>query len=592
MVASFPGLLSRGELLDLLHNSTTVSRVHQVHAQLITGALFSDPFVASRLLSTICELSARVPASYADLVFSQSHQPSTFSWNTIIRFHVRASNPNKAVLLFARMRKAGVLTDHYTYPFVLKACALLAGLEEGAAIHGDVLKTGLGEDPFVMNGLISLYCKGGEIAAARKLFDGSRSRDLVSWNSLMAGYVSCGDTAEAGRLFDAMPERDAFSWAILIDGYGKKAGDVSRARDLFDKMPNKDLVCWNSMIDGYVGLGMMRAARELFDVMAERNVISWSILIDGYVKHGDPKEALELFQSMLGQGVRPDVISAVGAISACSQLGALDQGRWIHSYVKKHNILLDVVVETALVDMYMKCGSLDLARLLFDEMPRRSVVTWSVMIVGLGMNGFGCEAVELFYQMERRGATMDDLTFLGVLTACTHARLVCEGREIFDRMRRDFRVEPKVEHYGCLVDLLSRAGRLQEAKEVIETMPGTPTSSLWGSLLAACRTHRCVELAEIAVEKLKKLGADDGGVYVIMSNIYAAEGMWNQVWKMRKLMRERGMKKETGRSVIEVDGSIHEFVYGDSSHPYKEEIYEVLGSCQMQCLEKMVSLIF
>ncbi|URE10538.1 PPR repeat [Musa troglodytarum] len=484
MVASFPGLLSRSELLNLLHNSTTVSRVHQVHAQLITRALFSDPFVASRLLSTICELSAHVPASYADLVFSQSHQPSTFSWNTIIRFHVRSSNPNKAVLLFARMRQAGVLTDHYTYPFVLKACALLAGLEEGAAIHGDVLKKGLGEDPFVMNGLISLYCKGGEIAAAR----------------------------------------------------------------------------------------------ELFDVMPERNVISWSILIDGYVKHGDPKEALELFQSMLGQGVRPDVISAVGAISACSQLGALDQGRWIHSYVKKHNILLDVVVETALIDMYMKCGSLDLARLLFDEMPRKSVVTWSVMIVGLGMNGFGCEAVELFYQMERRGATMDDLTFLGVLTACTHARLVCEGREIFDRMRRDFRVEPKVEHYGCLVDLLGRAGRLQEAREVIETMPGKPTSSLWGSLLASCRTHRCVELAEVVVEKLKKLGADDGGVYVIMSNIYAAEGMWNQVWKMRKLMRDRGMKKETGRSVIEVDGTIREFVRGDCSHPHNEEIYEVLGS--------------
>lgn len=473
------------------------------------------------------------------------------------------------------MRNNEIFTDNYTYPFVLKACASMPGRREGVVVHGEVVKRGFDQDLFVRNGLINMYCRSGDIQLGRKLFDGFQSRDLVSWNSMISGYVSCGQIGEAHKLFDAMPDRDAFSWAILIDGYGKKIGDVGRARELFDVVPDRDLVCWNSMIDGYAGLGMMGPARGLFEAMPGRNVISWSILIDGYVRHGDPKEALDIFQQMLHHGMKPDKVCAVGVISACAQLGALDQGRWVHFYLKKNRILFDVVVRTALIDMYMNCGSLDLARRLFDSMCERSVVTWNVMIVGLGANGYGGEAVDLFYQMEKEGALMDDLTFLAVLTACTHAGLVAKGWEIFERMRSDFRITPKAEHYGCLVDLLGRAGRLHEARHVIETMPMKSTSALWGSLLAACRTHRCIDLAEVSVEQLKILGADDSGVYVLLSNIYAEEGMWDDVWRIRKLMSARGMKKEVGRSVIEVNDKVHEFVNGDVSHL---EIFAVLWS--------------
>ncbi|XP_038988187.1 pentatricopeptide repeat-containing protein At3g29230-like [Phoenix dactylifera] len=576
---SFSKLLSQNPFLSLLQNARTASQIFQIHAQLICRALMSDSFVASRLLFAACELSnpssIHLTAAYAELIFSQVHHPNTFFWNTIIRFHSQTSNPLRALLFFSQMRKSGIFTDNYTYPFVLKACASMPGRREGVVVHGEVVKRGFDEDLFVRNGLISMYCRSGDVELGMMLFDGFRSRDLVSWNSMIAGYSMCGKMGEAQKLFDAMPERDAFSWAILIDGYGKKIGDVRRARELFDAMPDRDLVCWNSMIDGYSGLGMMGPARELFEAMPERNVISWSILIDGYIRHGDSKEALNIFQQMLRHGMKPDKISAVGVISACAQLGALDQGRWVHFYLKKNRILFDVVVQTALIDMYMKCGSLDLARRLFDNMRERSIVTWNVMIVGLGANGYEAEAVELFDQMEKEGTLMDDLTFLAVLTACTHAGLVAKGWEIFDRMRSDFGITPKAEHYGCIVDLLGRAGRLHEARNVIETMPMKPTLTLWGSLLAACRTHRCVDLAEVSVEQLKNLGADDSGVYVLLSNIYAEEGMWDDVWRIRKLMCARGMKKEVGRSVVEVNGRVHEFVNGDVSYL---EIFSVLWS--------------
>lgn len=343
----------------------------------------------------------------------------------------------------------------------------------------------------------------------------------------------------------------------------QKMGDVKRARVLFDSMPTRDLVSWNSMIDGYAKVGEMEAAREIFDEMLQKNVISWSIMIDGYVQHGDAKEALNLFREMLCQGIRPDKVSVVGAVSACSQLGALDQGRWIHLYMKRNRMLLDIVVQTALVDMYLKCGSLDEACRIFNGMLERNVVTWNVMIVGLAMNGFGKKALEYFARMETERIPVDDLILLGVLMACSHANLVTEGLHIFGRMKGAHMLEPKLEHYGCLVDLLGRAGELDQAQSIIQSMPLKPNAALWGSLLLACRIHQNVNLAEIVVEKLAELKADDSGVYILMSNIYADAGMWEEMLKVRKQMKERRMKKEPGRSVIEVDGKVEEFVSGE-----------------------------
>ncbi|XP_020244368.1 pentatricopeptide repeat-containing protein At3g29230-like [Asparagus officinalis] len=575
--SSFLKLFSQNPLQPSLKNAKSTLQILQIHAQSITNPNLSHSSSShSCLLFALSQLPFPNPSSsYINLIFSQIQKPGTFIYNTVIRLHSKASNPLHSIRFFVEMKRNGVKSDNFTYPFVLTASSLISDQKLAMLIHGEVFKTGFDSDLFVVNGLISCYYRSREIDLAREVFDGCKCKDLVSWNSMISGYVNCGEVGEAQKLFDEMPKRDAFTWAILVDAYVKIDCNINRARKLFDQIIEKDLVCWNSMINGYSRVGDMSSAKELFEAMPKRNEVSWSIIIDGYARHGNSKEALQTFYRMLHQGTRPDRVCAVGAITACAQLGALDQGQWIHSYLRRHKILLDVVVNTSLVDMYMKCGSLDLARRVFEGMRAKSVVSWNVMIVGLGTNGRGVEALELFYHMLKQGAPMDDLTFLGVLTACTHTGLVDEGFDIFHRMKNEFGSEPKIEHYGCIVDLLGRSGRLEEARIFIETMPMEPTPALWVSLLASCRTHRCVDLAEKVVDELVRIGEDDGGVYVLMSNIYADEGMWTDVWRMRRLMKGRGMKKETGRSVIELDGVVHEFVNGDCLHSCKEWIYDV-----------------
>nr|XP_017251143.1 PREDICTED: pentatricopeptide repeat-containing protein At3g29230-like [Daucus carota subsp. sativus] len=407
-----------------------------------------------------------------------------------------------------------------------------SGLSEGRQVHGEIIKGGFEGDVFVRNGLIGMYCKVGKMGFSRVLFEGFSGKDLVSWNLMLNGYVRCRDMGNAEKLFDGMPERDVVSWSVMIDGY-KKMGDVAHARVLFDSMPSRDLISWNSIIDAYVKAGDMQSAYELFDDMDEKNVISWSIIIDGYVKHGNPKKSLDIFRQMLCQGVKPDKISIAGAVSACALLGALDQGRWIHMYTKKNKIMVDIVVQTALMDMYMKCGRVEEATLIFSDMKETNVVTWNVLISGLGMNGYGKAALDCFMQMEMTGIPMDDLIFVSALTACSHAGLIVEGLDIFCQMEA-WGIDPKIEHYGCLVDLLGRAGQLDKAISIIDSMPMKQNAELWGSLLLACRIHHNVVLAEVVLERLKELKADDCGVYILMSNIYADVGKWEGVGRARK----------------------------------------------------------
>ncbi|KAJ4851263.1 hypothetical protein Tsubulata_019952 [Turnera subulata] len=581
-ITSLPQLLlvmkgKENPLLSLLQRSKTKSQILQVQTQLITTGLFTDSFNSSQLLNSLT-LPNTLSLKQAELVFLKIHQPTTFAYNAMIRGFTQGSNPQKAFNFYVDMRRNGVLGDSYSFNFVLKACGVMVGSVEGREVHGEVVKSGCGVDVLVVNGLIGMYCKCGEMGMARMVFDGFGVKDLVSWNLMVDGYVRCGEMEEAQHLFDKMPEKDVASWSIMIHGYGKKLGDLARARALFDSMSSRDLASWNAMIHAYIKAGELVAARMLFDEMEERNVISWSIMIDGYVSHGNAVEALNMFRLMLCQGIRPDKISVVGAISACAQLGALDQGRWLHMYIKKHKIAMDLVVQTALIDMYAKCGSLDEARYMFSCMSERNIVSWNAMIVGLGMNGFGEEALEYFASLTREGIPMDDLIFLGVLTACSHAGLVTQGLHIFYQMTNSYKIEPKQEHFNCLVDLLGRAGVLDQALEILDTMPMKPSLTLWGSLLLACRIHKNVALAQVVVDRLVELKADDSGVYILLSNICADAGRWEDAIKAREQMKNRKVKKEAGKSVIEVDGDVHEFVSGEKSQFQFEELDFVVRS--------------
>lgn len=353
------------------------------------------------------------------------------------------------------------------------------------------------------------------------------------------------------------------------------------AQKLFDAMPERSLVSLTAMLTCYVKHGMLREARLLFEGMRVKDVVCWNVMIDGYAQHGCPNEALVLFREMLGKKVRPNEITVLAVLSSCGQLGALECGRWVHSYVENRGVgvgvKLNLRVGTALVDMYCKCGSLEDARKVFDGMVGKDVVAWNSLIMGYGIHGFGDEALQLFHEMLRVGVRPSDITFVAVLTACGHAGLVGKGWEVFDLMKSRYEMEPKVEHYGCMVNLLGRAGRVREAYDLVRSMEVEPDSILWGTLLWACRIHNDVSLGEEIAEFLVSNDLATSGTCILLSNMYAAARNWVGVAKVRSFMKESGVEKEPGCSSIEVNNRVHEFLAGDIRHRRSKDIYSMLG---------------
>jgi pentatricopeptide repeat protein len=342
-------------------------------------------------------------------------------------------------------------------------------------------------------------------------------------------------------------------------------------------MPVRSVVTYNTMITGLMRNGLVAAAREVFDGMPAPDKVSWTALIDGCVKNGQHEEAIECFHAMLLNGVKPDYVTLIAVISACAEVGTLRLGMWVHRFVAKEGLEHNVRVANSLIDMYARCGQVEFARQVFGRMRKRTVVSWNSMIVGFAANGRCTDAIEHFKSMQMAGFKPDTVTFTGVLTACSHAGLTDEGLRYYDAMKAEYSIAPRMEHYGCVVDLLGRAGRLDEAMQVVATMPMRPNEVVLGALLAGCRMHGDVGMAEQLMQHL--LEQDPGGDsnYVLLSNIYAADGKWDGAGKVRSLMRSRGVKKMPGRSVFEIDGDVHEFVCGDRSHPQAGEVFEMLG---------------
>ncbi|KAB2617775.1 pentatricopeptide repeat-containing protein [Pyrus ussuriensis x Pyrus communis] len=370
-------------------------------------------------------------------------------------------------------------------------------------------------------------------------------------------------------------DSDLYVRTGLVDVYAR-AGDVVSARQLFDTMPEKSLVSLTAMITSYVKRGAIEAARKLFDGMQERDVVCWNVMIDGYAQHGMPNEALFLFRKMLAAKFKPNELTVLSLLSACGQLGALESGRWLHSYIENNRILVNAHVGTALIDMYSKCGSLEDARLVFDRIEEKDVVVWNSMVVGYAMHGFSQDALQLFVEMRRIGYRPTDITFIGVLSACAYAGLVNKGRAFFSSMKDEYGIEPKIEHYGCMVNLLSRAGQLEEAYEFVKKIKIDPDPVLWGTLLGACRLHGNIALGEEIAEFLLGQNLANSGTYILLSNIYATVGNWDGVARVRALMKSSGIQKEPGCSSIEVDNKVHEFLAGDRRNPRSKEIYMMI----------------
>lgn len=347
------------------------------------------------------------------------------------------------------------------------------------------------------------------------------------------------------------------------------------------------------MVSGYLNAGQLDEAKKLFDHSPIKDVVLWTAMINGYVQYNHFEEALTMFREMQMKKVKPDKFTVVALLTLCANLGALDQGRWIHRYIEDNEIRIDNVVSTALIDMYAKCGFIEKSLDIFGEVKEKDRVTWTSMICGLALNGQTQKALDLFHEMKARGFKPDDITFIGVLSACCHGGLVEEGRQHFNEMTVVHHLEPKIEHYGCLVDLLGRAGFLDEADKLIESILDKNNAyalPLWGAFLGACRIHGNIELGKSLAMQVVKLESVNSGLHALIANIYAAADMWEDATQVRKKMKNFGSKNIAGCSSIEVNGLINEFIAYDTGHTAATDIYAILnGLSRVMEMEKMGS---
>ncbi|XP_018485769.1 pentatricopeptide repeat-containing protein At1g08070, chloroplastic [Raphanus sativus] len=559
-------------LLSLFRSSETIEEAKTLHCLSLKTGTFNHSSVSSRLLSLYTARPIN-DLTYARSVFDRIQSPSLPLWNMMIKCYVENHRSHEAIRLFSHLLTE-FSPDNFTLPCVLKGCSRLCAVEEGKQIHGVSLKLGLTSDKFVQSSLVSLYSKCGVLDCARKVFDKMSEKDLVSWNSLIDGYARSGDVETAMNLFDEIPDRDSYSWTALLHGFSK-SGQIEAARDVFDKMPTKSLVAWNAMINAYMRSGDFESACGLFKIMPERNLITWNTVIGGYESNGRFEEALSMFVRMLKEedDLKPNDATYTSLISAVAASAILSTAKWVHSYMVKNGIGSDGVMGTLLIEMYSKCGSIESALTTFRSIHRKKLGHWNSVIVGLGMHGMSDVALELFKQMQDSGIKPNAVTFVGLLNACSHVGYVDEARFYFDLMVKEYKVERKIEHYGCLVDALCRTGNLREAKTTIQNMPMRPNKVIWMSLLRGARNYLDIEMGEYAAHHLIDSAPES---HVPLSNMYAAAGKWEKVSEVRETMKKKRIKKKAGWSLIEQKGVIHRFIVGDRSHPQTVEIYAKL----------------
>ncbi|XP_057982121.1 putative pentatricopeptide repeat-containing protein At5g40405 [Malania oleifera] len=424
----------------------------------------------------------------------------------------------------------------------------------------------------------------GDIDYARRVFSQIPNPSIFAWNSMIRGYSQIeSPSKEPFSFFKRLirrgyPNPNTFTAAFVlkacsvVSAFGE--GRQVHAGVLRSGLLTSPFV-QTALVNFYAKCEEIGFARNMFDEIPERNLVAWSTMISGYARIGSVNEALSLFRLMQKESIVPDEVTMVSVISACAAWGALDIGRWVHAFVEKNSIKTDLELSTALVNMYAKCGCIERAKDVFSKMPVKDTKAWSSLIVGLAIHGLAKDALETFSRMEEAKVKPNHVTFIGVLSACAHSGLVSEGRRYWSGMLKAG-IEPSMEHYGCMVDLLCRASLVDEAYILVETMPLAPNPIIWRTLLVGCKKNRVLDKGEIVAERLLELEPLNAENYILLSNLYASVLDWEKVSHVRKKMKERGIKTAPGCSSIEIDGFVHEFVLGDWSHPEMKEIREVL----------------
>ncbi|KAJ8772070.1 hypothetical protein K2173_027247 [Erythroxylum novogranatense] len=568
------------KLLSLLRQCCCKRQVQQIHAQMLLNFALKPNFLLPKIIDF-------KDYTYASLLFEHIPEPDDYAFNVMIRgLTTTWTLYSLTIMFYYRMKFSGVRPNNFTYPFLFIACANLSELNIGRMGHGMVFKIGLETDDHVCHSMITMYARCWELGSARKVFDEISDRDLVSWNSMISGYSKMGFAKEAVGLFKEMRESgfepSEMTLVSVLTACGD-LGDLSFGTSVESYVVEKKMTLnsyiGSALIDMYGKCGDLLSARKIFDAMTTKDAVTWNAMISGYAQNGASDEAITLFNCMRKAGVTPNTITLIVVLSACASIGALDLGRWVETYASQRGLQDNVYIATALIDMYAKCGSLDNALQIFENMVHKNEVSWNVMISALALHGQAQEALSLFRRMgkDNEGACPNDITFVHVLSACVHAGMVDEGRRLFDLMSASFGLVPKIEHYSCMVDLLARAGHLYEAWDFVEKMPGKPDEVVLGSLLAACQKRKNANISERVIQLLLEVEPSNSGNYVISSKIYANLRKWNESAKMRALMKERGVNKTPGCSWTEIGNQVHEFHAGDDLPHPMAELYELLN---------------
>ncbi|KAL2319851.1 hypothetical protein Fmac_028820 [Flemingia macrophylla] len=554
----------------------------EVHGFVVKNGFQGDVFVCNALIMMYSEVGS---LALARLIFDKIENKDAVSWSTMIRSYDRSGLVDEALNLLRDMHVMGVKPSEIAMVSMTHVFAQLADLKLGKAMHAYLIRNGkCGKSGVPLStALIDMYGKCENLAYARRLFDGLYEASVISWTTMIAAYFRCNNLNEGVRLFVKMLGEGVLPNKITILSLVKECGtqgalDLGKWLHAFALRTGfpMSLVLATAFIDMYGKCGDVRSARSVFDSFKRKDLMMWSAMISAYAQNNCSDDAFDIFVHMTGCGIRPNEITMVSLLMVCAKAGSLEMGKWIHSYIDKQGIKVDMILETSLVDMYAKCGDIDAAHRLFDAATNRDVSMWNAMISGFAMHGHGEAALELFEEMEALGITPNDITFIGALHGCSHSGLLQEGKRLFHKMVHELGFVPKVEHYGCMVDLLGRAGLLDEAKELVENMPMRPNMAVLGSLLAACKLHKNIKLGEWVAKQFLSLEPQKCGYNVLMSNMYASANRWGDVADIRRGMKDEGIVKEPGVSYIEVNGSLYEFITGDGEHPNAKKIYEMV----------------
>lgn len=554
-----------------------------IHECVKRVGLESDVYIGTALIDFYAKCGCLFDAHN---VFDKMPSRDVVAWNAMIAGSSLHGMHCETMQLIARMQEEGLSPNSSSVVAVLPAIGEANALNQGKAVHGYCVRRSFHSDVVVGTGLLDMYAKCRCLSYARTVFYvmGVGVKNEVTWSAMIGACVTCDSAREAIELFDKVMVEDDLSPSPVTLGTVLSAcarvNDLSRGRRIHSYAVKSgsclDLMVCNTLVSMYAKCGIIDDAMRFFDEMDLKDTVSYSAVISGCVQNGNAEEALQIFRKMQFYRIDPDLATMIGFLPACSHLAALQHGACGHSYSIVRGFTTDISICNAVIDMYSKCGKMDIARLVFDRMHEKDIISWNAMIVGYGLHGFGREAVSLFGEMQVVNIQPDDVTFISLLSACSHSGLVSEGKHWFVAMSQDFNIVPRLEHYLCMVDLLGRAGLLNEAHKFIQKMPIKPDVRIWSALLAACKIHNNLELGEEVSRNIQSLGPESTGNFVLLSNIYSSAGRFDAAANVRIMQRDQGFKKSPGCSWVEINGVVHAFVGGDRSHPQSVQINKKL----------------